>query len=83
MDGELWGRSEPADWTCDDPAGRLRGFADRLRKALPDADLDAPRVSPEGEVPLRRALTYPVSDLALHSWGRAPLAGPVRRRRRG
>ena len=26
------------------------------------------RASPEGEVPLHRALTYPVSDLALHSW---------------
>ncbi|MGB8387681.1 TIGR03086 family metal-binding protein [Mycobacterium sp.] len=26
------------------------------------------RTSPAGEVPLRRALTYPVSDLALHSW---------------
>ena len=26
------------------------------------------RTSPEGEVPLRRALTYPVSDLAMHAW---------------
>jgi hypothetical protein len=24
--------------------------------------------SPEGEIPLHRALTYPISDLALHSW---------------
>ncbi|OZM70632.1 TIGR03086 family protein [Amycolatopsis antarctica] len=62
------GPSEPADWVCEDPAARLRELAARLRDALPGADLEAPRVSPEGEVPLRRALTYPVSDLALHSW---------------
>lgn len=67
-DGEVWGRSEPADWVCEDPAARLRELAARLRDALPGADLDALRVSPEGEVPLHRALTYPVSDLALHSW---------------
>lgn len=67
-DGEVWGRSEPGDWVCDDPAARLRGFASRLQGALPEADLDAPRTSPEGEAPLQRALTYPVSDLALHSW---------------
>ena len=68
-DGELWaGPSKPADWICDDPATRLRELAARLHDALPGADLDAMRASPEGEVPLRRALTYPVSDLALHSW---------------
>ncbi|MGC2653194.1 MAG: TIGR03086 family metal-binding protein [Mycobacterium sp.] len=68
-DGELWdGPSEPADWTYDDPVGALRELATRLQDALPTADLDALRISPEGEVPLRRALTYPVSDLALHSW---------------
>lgn len=67
--GKLWlGPSEPADWACEDPAARLRELAARLRDALPGADLEAPRVSPEGEVPLQRALTYPVSDLALHSW---------------
>ncbi len=66
--GEVWGRSEPADWICEDPAARLREMAARLQDALPGADLDAPRPSPEGEVPLYRALTYPVSDLALHSW---------------
>lgn len=62
------GPSEPADWKYEDPAARLRELAARLRAALPGADLEAPRVSPEGEVPLRRALTYPVSDLVLHSW---------------
>ncbi len=68
-DGKVWELpSQPADWVCDDPAARLRELAARLQVALPGADLDAMRVSPEGEVPLRRALTYPVSDLALHSW---------------
>jgi uncharacterized protein (TIGR03086 family) len=68
-DGKLWdGPSQPADWTCDDPVERLRELAARLRDAFPAADLDAMRISPEGEVPLRRALVYPVSDLALHSW---------------
>lgn len=68
-DGEIWRHpSRPADWACDDPAARLRELAARLDKALPGADLDAMRASPEGDVALRRALTYPVSDLALHSW---------------
>lgn len=68
-DGELWDRpSQPADWVCDDPAGRLRELAARLDAALPGADLDGMRVSPEGEVPLHRALAYPVSDLAMHAW---------------
>lgn len=66
--GELWGRSEPADWASDDPVATLRDLGTRLRDALPGADLDDPRPSPQGEVPLRRALGYPVSDLALHSW---------------
>ena len=67
--GEVWkGPSHPADWNSADPAARLHELAARLQNALPGADLDAMRVSPEGEVPLRRALTYPVSDLALHSW---------------
>lgn len=66
--GAVWGRSEPADWVSEDPAARLRELAARLQDALPGADLDRPRTSPEGEVPLRRALTFPVSDLALHSW---------------
>ena len=67
--GEIWEKpSEPDDWKCEDPAARLRELAVRLQDALPGADLDAMRPSPQGEVPLRRALTFPVSDLALHSW---------------
>lgn len=68
-DGEIWDRpSQPADWVCDDPAARLRELATRLEAALPSADLDGMRASPEGAVPLRRALSYPVSDLAMHAW---------------
>lgn len=66
--GQLWGRSEPADWMSEAPVAKLRELAARLRDALSGADLDAPRTSPQGEVPLHRALNYPVSDLALHSW---------------
>lgn len=60
--------SQPADWVCEDPAARLRELAARMRNALPRADWDAPRPSPEGQIPLHRAVVYPVSDLALHSW---------------
>ncbi|WP_156689920.1 TIGR03086 family metal-binding protein [Mycobacterium sp. Marseille-P9652] len=68
-DGELWqGPSQPADWVCEDPSERLRELASRLRDALPSADLDATRVSPQGQVPLRRALAFPVADLAMHAW---------------
>lgn len=68
-DGELWdGPSEPSDWMYDDPATQLSELGIRLRDALPTADLDALRKSPQGEVPLRRALMFPVADLALHSW---------------
>jgi uncharacterized protein (TIGR03086 family) len=67
--GELWGGpSQPADWVCENPAARLRELAVRLKDALPGADMHAMRPSPEGEVALHRALTYPVSDLAMHSW---------------
>jgi uncharacterized protein (TIGR03086 family) len=67
--GDVWKRpSQPANWKCEDPAARLRELAARLQDALPSADMNAMRPSPQGEVPLRRALIYPVSDLALHSW---------------
>ena len=67
--GELWdGPSKPSDWTYDDPEAQLGTLGVRLRDALSTADLDTVRASPEGEVPVRRALMYPVSDLALHSW---------------
>ena len=68
-DGELWdGPSQPSDWMYDSPVDQLSALGIRLRDALPTADLDAPRKSPQGEVPLRRALMFPVADLALHSW---------------
>lgn len=67
--GEVWQRpSEPDDWKCEDPAARLCELAARLRDALPGAEMAAMRPSPQGEVPLQRALSFPVSDLALHSW---------------
>ncbi len=62
------GPSAPADWRCADPLGRLRELAAALAAALPGADLGAPRTTPHGEVPLRRALALPVADLAIHSW---------------
>ncbi len=67
--GPVWqGPSQPEHWKSDDPAAQLRELRARLQDALPNADLDAMRPSPEGEVPLQRALTFPVSDLAMHSW---------------
>ncbi|MCV7092404.1 TIGR03086 family metal-binding protein [Mycobacterium interjectum] len=67
--GKLWdGPSRPADWVCDNPAARLRELAVRLKDALPGADMRAMRPSPGGEAPLHRALAFPVSDLAMHSW---------------
>lgn len=67
--GEIWGGpSQPTDWICEDPAGRLRDFLARLAAALPRTNWDAMRPAPEGEAPLRRALIFPVSDIALHSW---------------
>lgn len=66
---ELWdGPSQPSKWTDDEPVRRLHVLAAQLRDALPAADLDAIRPSPQGEVPLRRALCFPVADLAMHSW---------------
>ena len=68
-DKEIWtGPSKPSDWACDEPAARLRELATRLCQALPDVDFAAPRVSPAGEVPLYRAMAFPVADLAIHSW---------------
>jgi uncharacterized protein (TIGR03086 family) len=66
--GKLWGPSEPADWICADPAARLRELAVRLREVLRGADLNAMRASPQGQVPLHRAMVFPVTDLAIHSW---------------
>lgn len=60
--------ARPADWIDPDPVARLRALAARLREVLPAADLEEPRSSPQGEVPLRRALAFPIADLALHSW---------------
>lgn len=65
---QVWGRSQPEDWTSSDPVARLRTSLTLLQDSLPAADLEAPRPSPQGEVPLRRALCFPVADLALHSW---------------
>lgn len=71
--GAVWGGpSQPTDWMAENPAARLRELAARLHDALPailtNDDLAAPRVSVEGEVPLHRALAFPVADLILHSW---------------
>jgi len=66
---ELWeGPSQPSEWTDAEPVRRLHVLAVQLHDALPAADLDAIRSSPQGEVPLRRALCFPVADLAMHSW---------------
>lgn len=66
---ENWdGPSRPADWIAKDPVARLRELAVRLQDVLPGADMAATRVSPQGEVPLYRALAFPVSDVVLHSW---------------
>lgn len=62
------GPSQPVDWMSADPVARLRELAVELRALLPGADLDSLRPSPQGDVPLRRALAFPVADLALHSW---------------
>lgn len=68
-DGTTWDRpSEPADWLRADPAAELRAIGERVRRAVPDADLDAPRSSPAGEVPLHQALAFPIADLAMHGW---------------
>ncbi len=58
-DGEVWSRSEPAHWVCEDPAAWLRDLAARLRDALPSADLlsgarSAARAEPEAGAVLAR-----------------------------
>jgi len=52
----------------DDRGAGLRELAARLRDALAAADLDAMRPSPQGEVPLRQALRFPIFGLTIHGW---------------
>lgn len=67
--GKLWEHpSQPSDWLRDEPVQYLRELAAQLHNAAPAAELDAIRASPQGDVPLRRALIFPVADLAMHSW---------------
>ena len=67
--GEVWeGPSEPDDWKSEDPAAQLRELGLRLQYALASADLDATRHSPEGDVPLRQALAFPICGFAIHIW---------------
>jgi uncharacterized protein (TIGR03086 family) len=51
-----------------DRATRLRELADELQNALADADLDATRPSPQGDVPLQQALRFPTLGLTIHAW---------------
>jgi uncharacterized protein (TIGR03086 family) len=51
-----------------DRATQLRELADELQTALADADLDAMRPSPQGEVPLHQALRFPIFGLTIHAW---------------
>jgi uncharacterized protein (TIGR03086 family) len=47
------------------------GIATRDTEAMglfASADLDAIRPSPEGDVPLRQALAFPICGLAIHIW---------------
>lgn len=67
--GQPWNTpSEPADWVCGDPVAKLREIGGRIERALPEADLEAPQPSPAGEMPLHRALAFPVADLTMHAW---------------
>lgn len=66
---EIWtSPSKPAYWITDDPVAALRESAARILAGMPGADWDALRPAPEGEVPLHRALLFPVVDVAVHSW---------------
>ncbi|MFZ3307490.1 MAG: TIGR03086 family metal-binding protein [Mycobacterium sp.] len=51
-----------------DRATRLRELAGELQDALADADLDATRPSPQGDVPLQQALRFPIFGLSVHAW---------------
>lgn len=66
--GEFGGFSEPADFFCEDPAARLREIEQRVLEVLGGADPDALCASPQGELPLHQAMSFPVTDLAIHSW---------------
>ena len=56
------------DGEYEDRATRLRELADELQNALADADLDATRPSPQGDVPLQQALRFPIFGLSVHAW---------------
>jgi uncharacterized protein (TIGR03086 family) len=60
--------SEPDAGEYEDRATRLRELAGELQGALADADLDATRPSPQGDVPLQQALRFPVFGLSVHAW---------------
>jgi uncharacterized protein (TIGR03086 family) len=60
--------SQPDVGEYDDRAARLRELAGELQDALADADLDATRPSPQGDVPLQQALRFPIFGLTIHAW---------------
>jgi uncharacterized protein (TIGR03086 family) len=66
--GDGQGPSQPDGVEYADRAVRLRELADELQDALASADLNAMRPSPQGEVPLHRALRFPIIGLTVHAW---------------
>jgi uncharacterized protein (TIGR03086 family) len=66
--GDGQAASEPDAGEYADRATRLHELAGELRDALAAADLDAPRPSPQGEIPLRQALRFPIFGLTIHAW---------------
>jgi uncharacterized protein (TIGR03086 family) len=60
--------SQPDVGEYEDRTTRLRELADALQDALADADLDATRPSPHGDVPLQQALRFPTLGLTIHAW---------------
>jgi uncharacterized protein (TIGR03086 family) len=60
--------SQPDELEYADRAAQLRELADGLQDALADADLNATRSSPQGEVPLHEALRFPTFGLTIHAW---------------